>query len=420
MEYSFFEAPFKMHKMEFADFPANVVRARDYIKIGKEKNAIQEAVNVCRNSGGGTVLVDAGEWITRPIHLSDNIHIKLEKDAVVQFSKDLVDYLPVVFTRWEGMECYNYSPLIYAKDCKNIAITGQGKLIGGGEAWWHWKKLQQEAANELCYAESNGIPVEQRIYGTKEAALRPSFIQFINCKNVQLRDFTIKDGPQWTIHPVYCEQIVVENVSIITKGPNTDGLNPDSCKNVLIEGCNFITGDDCIAINSGMNEDGWRVNKPCENIIIHNCTMNGGHGGIVIGSGMSGGVRNIYAYDCTIKGTDQGIRLKSMRGRGGYVKDIWIENIRIDDVFEEAVQINMFYKYSTVIPKSNKPSDFTNIHLKNIHGSGAKLAVEILGLPEKWLNNISLEDVELSGEVALVCDSVENLKMQNVCFKVTK
>jgi polygalacturonase len=212
----------------------------------------------------------------------------------------------------------------------------------------------------------------------------------------------------------------VENVSIITKGPNTDGLNPDSCKNVLIEGCNFITGDDCIAINSGMNEDGWRVNKPCENIIIHNCTMNGGHGGIVIGSGMSGGVRNIYAYDCTIKGTDQGIRLKSMRGRGGYVKDIWIENIRIDDVFEEAVQINMFYKYSTVIPKSNKPSDFTNIHLKNIHGSGAKLAVEILGLPEKWLNNISLEDVELSGEVALVCDSVENLKMQNVCFKVTK
>lgn len=414
MEDSCYQIPFTIQKIEFADFPLNSIRARDYICMGEEKHTIQKAVNACKNMGGGTVVIDEGEWITGPIHLSDNIRIQLKKGAILHFSEIFSDYLPVVFTRWEGMECYNYSPLIYAKDCENVAITGEGKLVGSGEAWWHWKKLQQQAANQLCYAQSEGIPVAQRIYGTEAAALRPSFIQFVNCKNIQLRDFTIEDGPQWMIHPVYCEQVLIEGVSVISQGPNTDGLNPDSCKNVWIEGCYFSTGDDCIAINSGMNEDGWRVNKPCENIIIRNCRMNGGHGGVVIGSGMSGGVRNLYACDCKISGTNQGIRLKSMRGRGGYVKDIWFENIEINEVFEEAIQINMFYKYSTVVPKSDKPSDFTNIYLKNIYGSGAKTAVEICGLPEHALRNILLQDVLLRAEKALICDSVDNIQMNNV------
>jgi len=165
-----------------------------------------------------------------------------------------------------------------------------------------------------------------------------------------------------------------------------------------------------------MNEDGWRVNKPCENIVIHNCTMNGGHGGIVIGSGMSGGVRNLYASDCKINGTNQGIRLKSMRGRGGYVKDIWFENIEINQVSKQAVQINMFYEYSTVVPKLETPSDFSNIYLRNIYGDGAKVAVEIRGLPEHELNYISLEDIKLSAQQAFVCDSVKNMKMKNVCL----
>lgn len=150
--------------------------------------------------------------------------------------------------------------------------------------------MQQKAAKELCYAQSNGVSVEKRIYGTREAALRPSFIQFIGCKNVVLRDFTIEDGSQWTIQPVYCEDVIVKNVKVKTSGPNTDGLNPDSCTNVWIENCSFETGDDCIAVNSGMNEDGWRVNRPCTDVHIVNCTMSGGHGAIVIGSGMSGGI----------------------------------------------------------------------------------------------------------------------------------
>lgn len=397
--------PFEMRTFVFPDFPGKTVFAKDFLEKGESLYAIQRAVNACSEAGGGTVVIEAGEWLTAPVHLSNNIHLHLEKGANVRFCTDHVAYLPVVFTRWEGTECYNYSPLIYALNCKNIAITGKGRLIGGGEAWWHWKKLQQEAANELCYAESNGIPVEQRIYGTEEAALRPSFIQLVNCRNIQLKDFTIEDGPQWMLHPVYCEQVLVSGVTVLSEGPNTDGLNPDSCKNVIIENCHFRTGDDCIAINSGMNEDGWRVKKPCKNIVISHCTMSGGHGGIAIGSGISGGAENIYAYGCKISGTNQGIRLKSMRGRGGYVRNVWFEDIEINGALEEAVQINMFYPYSTVMPRQNTPSDFSDIHLKNIYGSGGKVDVEMKGLPEHPLRNITFEKVDFGKGSSFLCEN---------------
>lgn len=229
-------------------------------------------------------------------------------------------------------------------------------MLGNGQHWWHWKQLQQDAANRLCFAENDGIPVERRVFGTEQDALRPSFIQPIRCRQVLIEGITVSDGPQWTLHPVYSENVIIRGVHVITNGHNTDGLNPDSCRNVLIEDSIFETGDDCIAINSGMNEDGWRVNKPCENIVIRNCTMKEGHGGLVIGSGMSGGVRNIYAHNCKIAGGDRGIRIKSMRGRGGYIEDVWFENIEIRDVREEAVQINMFYEYSTVVPRTDTPA----------------------------------------------------------------
>ncbi|MDF2923477.1 MAG: hypothetical protein K0R57_2391 [Paenibacillaceae bacterium] len=412
-----------MEEILIPQFPDRVCAIQDFALLelagNADKDIIQRAVDACAGLGGGTVVVPEGNWISGPIHLRSHICLALEQGAVITFSDNFADYLPVVFTRWEGMECYNYSPLIYARDCENIAVTGQGTLIGSGEAWWHWKKLQQEAANKLCYAESLGIPVEDRIYGTEEAALRPSFIQPVNCKNVWIEGISIKDGPQWTVHPVYCENVLIQNIRIVSCGPNTDGLNPDSCKNVLIENSYFETGDDCIAINSGMNEDGWRVNKPCENIVIRNCVMREGHGGLVIGSGMSGGVRNVYAYDCKIGGGDRGIRLKSMRGRGGYVENVWFENIEIDDVREEAVQINMFYGYSTVVPKTQTPSVFDNIHVKEIAGKGAKIAVEIRGLPEHRLKTICLENIALSAETALVCTDVEVMDIKNVHIQAT-
>ena len=397
---------------EMPEFPETIVREKKF--SAKEYGTIQAAVEACKRDGGGTVTVEPGRWQTGPLHLGSNMCLYLEENAEVHFSTCFEDYLPVVFTRWEGMECYNYSPLIYAKDCENIKIAGKGKLMGGGEAWWHWKKLQQAAANELCYAESDGIPVEKRVYGTVEAALRPSFIQFIDCKNICMEDFIIEEGPQWTLHPVYCEMVKIQNVTVNTTGHNTDGLNPDSCKNVWIEGCKFSTGDDCIAINAGMNEDGWRVNRPCENIVIVDCEMTAGHGAIVIGSGMSGGVNNVYAGDCRIGKTDQGIRLKSMRGRGGYVKNVWCENITLEGTTQQAIQISMFYPYSTVVPRSNTPALFTDIHVKNVSGKSEGLGLEIRGLPEMRLQNITLENVHISAPKGIFFEHTENLTMLDV------
>lgn len=409
--------PFEISKVKEGQFPNNTVFVKDYLTTGEEHTCIQKAVDACKKVGGGTVVVGKGNWISGSIHLYSNLCLVLEKGAEIYFLQEFEAYLPVVFTRWEGMECYNYSPLIYAKDCNNIAIMGEGKLVGGGEAWWHWKKLQQKAANELCYAQGNQIPVEQRIYGTPEAALRPSFLQFINCKDISLDGFTIEEGPQWTLHPVYCERVCIRNVTVSTTGPNTDGLNPDSCKDVWIEGCKFSTGDDCIAVNSGMNEDGWRVGKPCENIVIKNCEMHGGHGAIVIGSAMSGGVQNIFAKDCKVYGTNQGIRLKSMRGRGGYIRDVWFENIELRDIAEEAIQISMFYPYSTVIPKIAAPPDFSNIYLKNVFGNSEKYAVEIRGLPESKIKNIKLEKICITSKKGLICDNAEQISMDMVEIK---
>lgn len=383
----------------------------------KNFNSIQEAVTACGNSGGGTVIVPAGTWKSGSIHFMSNVCLHLEDNAIIIFSNKFEDYLPVVFTRWEGMECYNYSPMIYANGCENISITGKGTLIGSGEAWWHWKKLQKSSATELCYAEANVVSVKYRVYGTEKDALRPSFIQFINCTNILLEDFTVKDGPHWTIHPVYCSDVTVRNINVLTKGPNTDGLNPDSCQNVLIENCTFDTGDDCIAINAGMNEDGWRVGKPCKNIEIRNCIMNGGHGGVVIGSAISGGVENIYIHDCEINSSMQGIRLKSMRGRGGYVKNTVFENIKINDVTDQAIQITMFYEYSTVEPKSDTPSDFSNISIKNVSGTSKKTGIQIKGLPEHKLDSISLENIDISSANAFECDNVKKLEMKNINLK---
>ena len=376
--------------------------------------AIQMAVDACAAAGGGTVLIPAGEWHTGPIHLKSHVHIRLEIGAKLIFSDIFEDYLPAVFTRWEGIECYNYSPLIYAFACEDISITGDGVLYGNGEKWWPWKKFQQEAANELCYAQANGVPVENRVYATEKAALRPSFIQFIHCQDIVLSDFTIQDGPQWTIHPVYCDHVIVRNVNVLTKGPNTDGLNPDSCNDVLIEGCHFETGDDCVAINAGMNEDGWRVGRVCKNIIIRNCTMNGGHGGVVIGSVVSGGVENIHVANCVIKNTMQGIRIKTMRGRGGFIKNATFSDIEIDNVSDQAIQINSFYEFSTVKPLTNTPSELSDITIERVHGSGAGSAIEIKGLPEKPLKNIVLKDIELKAKKGITVLDTDSIRIENV------
>ncbi len=399
------------------EFPDREYDIRDF-GASSENNynnteAFKEAVNLCSTNGGGTIIIPEGIWHTGPIHLKSNVHIKIKKDAVISFSDKFEDYLPVVFTRWEGNECYNYSPLIYASECENIAITGEGELWGNGEKWWPWKQTQHSAAEELYDAEYNGIAVDDRVFGI-EKGLRPQFIQPINSRNVLIEGITIKNGPMWTIHPVYCENTIIRNIKIITEGPNTDGINPDSCKNLLIEDCDFETGDDCIAIKSGINEDGRRVNKACENLLIRNCRAEEGHGGIVIGSEMSGGVKNIHVHDCVFNGGERGIRLKSMRGRGGVVENLIFEDIEINNLREEGIILNMYYGSTTVEPRNELPPLFRNIYIKNISGENIAKPVVLNGLPEKKMENITLENISLSGKEALTAADVNNLQLDRV------
>jgi polygalacturonase len=310
------------------------------------------------------------------------------------------------------MECYNYSPLIYAIDCENIAITGKGTLIGNGQAWWDWKNTQvavaAEPLNTMC---AEGVPVEERQFGLQNG-LRPQFIQPFRCKNVLIEGITIKDGPFWTIHPVYCENIIVRGVTIRTHGPNTDGVNLDSCSGGLIEYCFFSTGDDSIALKSGMNEDGWRVGKPCENIVIRHCETIRGNGAVVIGSEMSGGVQNIYAHDMNIISNKRVIRIKSMRGRGGFVRNVYYENFNVGKALKEAIMINMKYSMNTVKHKGDRVPVFENIFIKNIHCEEAGLGLCMIGLDDQKIRNVTIENATVEKvEREPRIENVENLNI---------
>jgi polygalacturonase len=310
--------------------------------------------------------------------------------------------------------------LIYAIDCENIAVTGEGIFDGQGQAWWHWKQLQHPAAKELYHAQYNGTKVKDRIFGTPDKALRPQFLQTIRCRNVLFEGVTFINGPMWTMHPVYCENVIVRDVNVKTSGPNGDGLNPDSCRNVLVEGCSFYTGDDCIAINSGMNEDGWRVGIPCENIHIRDCNMSEGHGAISIGSGMSGGVRNLYAHDCRVTGGDQGIRLKSMRGRGGYIEQVYFENFQLSGLRLEAILLNMFYGASSAESTSQTPPAFREVHIRNVTCESAAAAIVLRGLTEQPIQRVVLEDLVLTSQTGIRCDEVVELTFSDVSVQAQR
>ncbi len=419
-----FKAPFQVPKLDRPVFPDGTFNIVDYgaVADGKTKNtsAIANAIEACAKAGGGTVLIPAGTWLTGAIHLKSDINLHLAEDAVLLFSDDPADYLPVVFTRWAGFECFNYSPLIYARDCENIAITGTGTIKGNGQSWWPWAEKQQETAYDMYENQIlEGVPVEKRIYGTPEACLRPQLIAPIQCKNVLLEDFTIAEaGPFWTVHITYCDRVIVRNLQIMTTGgPNTDGLNIDSSTNVLIEYCYFNTGDDCICMKSGINEDGWRVGKSTENVVIRHNYTNHGHGGVVFGSDTSGGIRNVYAHDNTFKGTDIGIRLKSTRGRGGIVENLWFDNITMADIRTQAIRIETNYRAWFASNGGAAPT-FRKLHFHSIRCQGAQRgAIKIGGLPDAPIEDIHFEDISIEAAKGLEADRVKNVYLKNVTIK---
>ncbi|MAE62919.1 MAG: hypothetical protein CMJ18_01495 [Phycisphaeraceae bacterium] len=381
--------------------------------------AFARAIERCA-AGGGRVIVPRGHWLTGPIELHSGVHLHLEEGAEISFTTRFEDYLPAVFTRWEGHECYNFRPLIRSCGTRGVAITGSGVLDGSGAAWWPWTERQGAAQAALFKAGRDGVPVERRAFATEQDGLRPPFFQPIRCRDVLIEGVTFRNGPMWTIHPVYCDNVTVRGVTVLTEGPNTDGLNPDSCRNVLIEDCRFATGDDCIAINSGKNEDGRRVGRPCERIVVRRCRMERGHGGVVIGSGMSGDVRDVLVHDCAFEGTQRGIRLKSMRGRGGVVERIRYRDIAMRRIADEAVVIDLHYPDATVKPRADATPVFRDVRLSGVRCVGAGRAVLLRGLPEQPLENIVLADLRIEADEGLRCEHVIGLRRSNVDIRTPK
>ncbi|WP_026463889.1 glycoside hydrolase family 28 protein [Adhaeribacter aquaticus] len=369
--------------------------------------AIKKAIEACSQAGGGRVVVPAGVYLTGPIHLKSNVNLNIQKGATLSFSTKPDDYLPLVHTRWEGVELMGLSPLIYAFEQKNIAITGEGTLDGRADAtnWWPWKgqkkygwkdgmasQTDADKRAALFQMAEDNIPVHQRKFG-KESFLRPQFVQPYRCENVLIEGVTIINSPMWILNPVLCNNVTIQKVRVESQGPNSDGCDPESCKNVLIKDCFFNTGDDCIAIKSGRNADGRRINVPSENIIIQDCTMANGHGGVVIGSEISGGVRNVFAQNCRMDSPelDRVLRIKTSSARGGVIENIYLRNIEVGQVAEQAIIATMFYEDSGSFMPTVRNIEVRNMQVKN----GGKVGVLLEGYQESPVQNLRLINVSM-------------------------
>ncbi|HPD29191.1 MAG TPA: glycosyl hydrolase family 28 protein [Phycisphaerae bacterium] len=409
--------PFEMPAVQPPVFPDRHVSIEQFGAVGDGKtlntSAIARAIADCAEKGGGRVLIPPGVWLTGAIHLKSNVELHLAEGAELRFSTNPADYLPAVFVRWGGFECWNYSPLIYARDCVNIAVTGRGKLEGQGKAWWGWVKEQDRVSRRLYDMVLAGVDVEQRLFADEKEPLRPQFIQPINCRNVLIEGVTITSGPFWTIQAVYCENVLVRNITVTNEGPNNDGFNADSCRNVLVEHCTFATGDDSVAIKSGLNEDGWRVGRPSENIVVRHCRMMRGHGGVVIGSDMSGGVRNVFVHDCDFSGSQIGIRLKSSRGRGGIVENVYYRDIDLGDIQGQAITIHTDYKAYFGADQGKAPA-FRKIHISDVICRKAAQAVRLSGLPEQLIEDVVFERAILGAKEGMTCSQVKGLRLADV------
>ncbi|MCL6613153.1 MAG: glycoside hydrolase family 28 protein [Firmicutes bacterium] len=341
--------------------------------------AITAAIEACAAAGGGVVYIPAGRFFTGPLRLKSHVRLHLEAGAHLLFSQDPADY-PVLETRWEGKEVLTYAPQIYGEDLEGVAVTGRGTLDGRGETWW-------------------------RLFRAKALAHpRPRLMAFTRCKDVLIEGVRLVDSPAWTINPVMCERVTIAKVTIINPpdSPNTDGIDPDSCRNVYITNCYLDVGDDCIAIKAGREDSPYRT--PCENIVIADCLMLHGHGGVVLGSETSGGIRNVAIANCIFEGTDRGIRLKSRRGRGGFVEDLRATNIIMEKVVCPFV-LNMYYDTGGGAidesahdlephPVTEATPVFRRIHFSNITAREVGAAAAFLyGLPERPLEDVSFDNV---------------------------
>lgn len=392
-------------------------------------DAIQRAIDDASAAGGGRVLIPEGKYYTGAIELKSNVELHLEKGSVLQFVRNKSNvFYPLVFSRWEGVECMNFSPFLYAFEAENIAITGLGTMDGAADEfnWMPWKfgyfkeKNQQDERQRLFDLGEAGADVRRdRIFADDVSTLRPPFIQPYSCKNVRIEDITILNSPFWEINPVLCENVKVSRVKIHTNLYNNDGVDPESCCNVLIEDCSFMTGDDCIAIKSGRNNDGRRINEASQNIIIRNNRFSNGHGGITIGSEISGGVKNVFAQGNYFDSTelDYPIRFKTNSYRGGLLENIYVKDSLVNKSKLAVVHADFFYEEGE---SGQYMPTLRNITLENIQtvagGSiDAQQALYLRGFKSAPIENITLKHVKLTGvKGKAVLQNIKNLQLIDV------
>ncbi|MFL6253582.1 MAG: glycosyl hydrolase family 28 protein [Pyrinomonadaceae bacterium] len=388
--------------------------------------AFRRGIAACNKAGGGRVVVPAGTFLTGPIHLLSNVNLHVSEGATVKFIQDPAKYLPLVFTRWEGMELMNYSPFIYAFEQKNIAVTGKGTLDGNSddEHWWPWKGQAQhgwkkgepnqlKARDTLADMVERGVPVGERVFG-EGSYLRPQFVQPYRCTNVLIEGVTIINSPMWELNPVLCTNVTVRGVQIKSHGPNNDGCDPESCKDVLIEDCTFDTGDDCIAVKSGRNADGRRLNIPSENIIIRRCQMKDGHGGVTIGSEISGGVRYLFAEDCTMDSPnlDHALRFKNNAVRGGLLENIFFRNINVGQVAHAVLTVDFNYEEGA---KGKFTPVVRNLSVQNLKSGKSRHALDVQGFENAPVYDLRLKDCTFENvERPSIVKNVSRLVLENV------
>lgn len=393
-------------------FPDRVYNITDFgAKPDNESEPCHEAINqaiiTCNQSGGGTVIVPKGTFYTGPVTLKSNVNFHISEGAILKFSTDQSLYFPAVITRWEGIDCYNARPLIYAYGETNIAITGKGTIDGQGskEHWWPMVGVERYGWQEGMASQRNGgrdkllmwaetfTPIYKRVL-TPEDGMRPQLINLYSCNTVLIEDVKLLNSPFWVIHPLMCESLIVRGVHVFNRGPNGDGCDPESCKNVLIENCFFDTGDDCIAIKSGRNADGRKWNIPSENIIVRGCQMKNGHGGVVIGSEISGGYRNLFVEDCNMDSPllDRVIRIKTSTCRGGIVENVYVRNVTVGQCKEAVLRINLQYENREKCDRGFPPV-VRNVHLRNITCEKSEYGVLIIGFEDQTnVYNVSVEN----------------------------
>ena len=457
--------PFQMPEVSAPVIPAYTVNLKKFGAVGDgvtlNTKAFEKAIAALEKKGGGHLIVPAGVWFTGPIVLKSNIDLHLEVGAVIQFSGDESLY-PVIQTSFEGLDTRRCQSPLSANGAENISITGKGVIDGNGQFWrpvkkgkmteGQWKEVLERPGGVEA---KKGYWVPNQAYADAEKSanmnvpkastdeewnrikrfLRPVMVSLVNCKNVLLQGVIFQNSPAWNIHPLMCENIILDDV--LARNPfyaqNGDALDLESCKNALIVNSKFDAGDDGICIKSGKDKDGRRRGRPCENVVVDGCTVFAGHGGFVVGSEMSGGVRNILVENCQFLGTDVGLRFKSTRGRGGIVENIFINNVSMTDIKTDAITFNMYYGGKSVAemladgdnpdnttkqPVTEETPIFRHIDIKNIVCNGAGRAMEFNGLPEMPINAIRLQNINIVAKSDAVFNNCQDIKQRNVHITV--